>query len=54
MSDADDLRRLVEPQCHEYVANYNYNEYGLRPWFACDRAAKAGGGSVEAHFDALG
>jgi hypothetical protein len=53
MSDADD-RRLVDPQCHEYVANYNYNECGLRPWFACDRAVKDGGGSVEAHFDALG
>lgn len=53
-ADADDLRRLVEPQCHEYAANYNYNDDGLRPWFACDRRIKDGDGSIEATFDALG
>jgi len=43
-------RRLVAPQCHEYAANYNYNAYGLRPWFALDAAVKDAGGSRERTF----
>ena len=54
MADSDELRRIVDPQCHEYAAHYNYNRAGLRPWFACDRAVKDGGGSVTAEVDALG
>jgi len=49
-----DQRRIIEPQCHEFAANWNTNEYGLRPWFALDSAVKGGGGSVETHMDALG
>lgn len=49
--DADDIRRLVETQVHEFDANLNYNDHGLRPWFACDRVVKDGGGSKEANFE---
>jgi len=54
--EADDLRRLVETAPHEFRANLNYNDAGLMPWFACDRAVKDGGGAVETttHLDALG
>jgi hypothetical protein len=47
-------RRIVEPQSHEYAANYNYNAYGLRPWFALDAAVKEAGGSRERTFSFRG
>jgi hypothetical protein len=54
-TDADDLRRLVESAPHEFFAHFNFNRRGLKPYFACDRAVKDGGGAVEttAHLDAL-
>ena len=44
MSDA---RRIIEPQCHEFTANLNFNSDGLKPWFAADSLVKDGGGSVK-------
>lgn len=35
---------------HEFIANYNY-DHGLGPFFAIDRAVKAGGGSKKARFE---
>jgi len=49
-----DQRRIIEPQCHEFTANWNTNAHGLRPWFALDSAVKDGGGSVDAQMNALG
>ena len=42
-----DARRIVEPQCHEFTANLNFNTHGLKPWFAADSLVKDGGGSVK-------
>jgi hypothetical protein len=42
-----DGRRIVEPQCHEFTANLNFNTHGLKPWFAADSRIKEGGGSVK-------
>jgi len=49
-----DQRRLIEPQCHEFQAQWNINEHGLRPWFDADAQVKRGDGSTSAKFDALG
>lgn len=49
-----EARRLVRPKCHEFAANFNYNDHGLRPWFAFDRAVKDAGGSAEAQVESLG
>ncbi len=50
----DDHRRIVDPQCHEFAANWNTAAHGLRPWLAADNAIKQGDGSVESTFRALG
>jgi predicted transcriptional regulator len=42
-----DERRIIEPQCHEFIAELNINSDGLNPWFAADKLVKEGGGSVE-------
>ena len=42
-----DARRIVDPQCHEFSANLNFNTHGLKPWFAADSLVKQGGGSVK-------
>ena len=42
-----DARRIVDPQCHEFTANLNFNTHGLKPWFAADSLVKEGGGSVK-------
>jgi len=50
MSDEEtdsDNRRLVKPQCHEFDANLNFNQNGLRPYFGLASAVSDGGGSVE-------
>ena len=52
-----DARRIVEPQCHEFTVNLNFNSHGLKPWFAADSVVKENGGAltVEAtHLDTLG
>lgn len=41
-----DSRRIVDPQCHEFTANLNYNDDGLKPWLAADRRVKDGDGSI--------
>ena len=51
-----DSRRIVDPQCHEFTANLNYNDDGLKPWLAADRRVKQGDGSIKlehADLDAL-
>lgn len=45
-----ETRRLVEPQCHEFDGNLNYNADGLRPYFGFARAVSDGGGAVETTF----
>lgn len=42
-----DARRIIDPQCHEFTANLNFNSDGLQPWFAADSIIKQNGGSVE-------
>jgi len=42
-----DARRIVEPQCHEFAVNLNFNTHGLKPWFAADSLIKEGGGSYK-------
>ena len=42
-----DARRIIEPQCHEFTANLNFNTDGLQPWFAADSIVKQNGGAVE-------
>jgi hypothetical protein len=54
MSDADDIRRLIRPQCHEFTAHYNWNTDGLKPWFATDRAVKDADGSRETEIETHG
>jgi hypothetical protein len=44
--DGDDIRRIIGTAPHEFFAHLNFNEAGLMPWFACDRAVKDGGGAV--------
>ena len=39
-------RRIVEPACHEFTANLNYNSHGLKPWFAADSVVKKFGGGT--------
>lgn len=52
--DTGDIRRIVAPQSHEYTANWNYQEHGLRPWFALDSVVKDSGGSAEQEIEAAG
>jgi len=40
MSDADDLRRIVQPAHHEFTVNLNFTSHGLNPWFAADSVVK--------------
>jgi len=40
-----DDRRIIDPQCHEFTANLNFNSHGLEPWFAADRVVKDHDGS---------
>lgn len=40
----------VVPQCHEFAANYLFNEDGLAPFFAADSQVKSGGGSRKGTF----
>ena len=52
-----DARRIVEPQCHEFTVNLNFNSHGLKPWFAADSVVKENHGAltIEAtHLDTLG
>jgi hypothetical protein len=53
-AENNDLRRFVEPQSHEFTAHFNYNEFGLQPWFACDSIIKQNNGAVETQIDLLG
>ena len=39
-------RRIVEPSCHEFTANLNYNSHGLKPWLAADHVVKDVGGGT--------
>jgi len=41
----------VETAPHEFSANYLFAQDGLRPFFACDRARKDGGGSAKGSFE---
>ena len=54
--DGDDIRRIIGTAQHEWSANYNFNEFGLMPWFACDSAVKGADGAVKTtvELDALG
>ncbi len=45
--------RFIEPQCHEFKAQYNFDA-GLNAIFAADRRIKDGEGSVQAQFSAFG
>jgi hypothetical protein len=51
--DGDEIRRLIDPQEHEYTANINYDN-GLGAWFALDSVVKQHDGSYETETDALG
>ena len=53
-STADDINRFVEPQSHEFAANFNFNQFGLQPWFACDTIVKEHNGARKTQLDALG
>lgn len=46
--------KAVETAPHEFSANYVFDDYGLTPFFACDRQVKDGEGSVTATFNAHG
>jgi len=47
MTDADDLRRIVQPAHHEFIVNLNFTTHGLNPWFAADSVVKQhDGGTV--------
>jgi len=46
------MRRLIEPQCHEFTANLNFE--GLYSWFALDSLVKEHDGSYETTTEALG
>jgi len=51
-----DARRIIEPQCHEFTANLNFNTHGLKPWFAADSVVKENDGALTihaTHLDAL-
>jgi len=40
-------RRIIEPASHEFAANLNYTEHGLKPWLAADSVVKQhDGGTV--------
>lgn len=39
-------RRIVEPSCHEFNVNLNYNTHGLNPWLAADHVVKDVGGGT--------
>ena len=45
-----DGRRIVMPASHEFTANLNYAEHGLKPWLAADSVVKDhnGGTTLEA------
>jgi hypothetical protein len=43
--------RHVATAPHEWVANYVFDEHGLDPYFAADRAVKDGGGSRTGEFE---
>jgi hypothetical protein len=45
--------RFIEPQCHEFKAQYNFDA-GLDAIFAADSRIKDGGGSVREQFAAFG
>jgi predicted transcriptional regulator len=50
-------RRLVDPTCHEFAVNLNFNQEGLSPWFAANRVVDdVGGGTTveDVHIDAIG
>jgi len=49
-----DERRIIEPQCHEFTANLNFNSDGLAPWFAADKLVKDGDGSKEIENASIG
>ncbi|CCC41967.1 DUF7845 domain-containing protein [Haloquadratum walsbyi] len=51
--DADEIRRLIKPQDHEFTANFNYDN-GLDAWLACDSVVKQHDGSYETETEALG
>ncbi len=39
-------RRLVDPACHEFAVNLNYDREGLSPWFAANRVVDDVGGGT--------
>ena len=43
--------RLIESAPHEFAAHLLFDEYGLDPFFACDRRVKDGDGSLHAEFE---
>jgi hypothetical protein len=49
-----DARRIIEPQCHEFTANLNFNSDGLAPWFAADQLVKDGDGSMQIENASIG
>ena len=46
--------RAIETAPHEFTANYLYNQFGLSPYFACDRVVEEGDGSVAGEFNDSG
>lgn len=46
--------KAIVPQCHEFTANFLFNERGLQPYFAADALVKEGGGSLKRTFNVEG
>ncbi|OLZ42012.1 hypothetical protein A6E15_13940 [Natrinema saccharevitans] len=46
--------QLIETAPHEFAAHFLFDEYGLDPFFACDRRIKDGDGSQRAEFEFAG
>nr|WP_303648717.1 MarR family transcriptional regulator [Haloarchaeobius litoreus] len=45
---------MIETAPHEFAAHFLFDEFGLDPFFACNRRVKDGDGSVEAKFECDG
>lgn len=52
--ESNEITKTIGLACHEFDANYLFDEHGLSPFFACDLRVKDGNGKQVAEFESEG